>query len=72
MEMIQLKAEDERKTIVYDCIECGRKDSVSVKENRGYCQTIGCLHGDAIQFVFHPNWQKPKASRAGREMWWLP
>jgi hypothetical protein len=58
-------------SIKYDCVECGSKNSVSVELDRGFCHISGCLNGDPIQFVFHPHWTKAKASRAGREIWWL-
>lgn len=69
--MIQLTSDADKQTKTYDCVECGRKDCVTTTNDRGYCETIGCLQGDLIQFVFHPSWNHPRASRAGREMWWL-
>lgn len=68
--MVDLHSYSESK-IKYDCVECGRKQSVSIDQDRGFCDTSGCLHGDPIQFVFHPRWSKAKTSRAGREIWWL-
>ncbi|SHE95197.1 hypothetical protein SAMN05444392_105100 [Seinonella peptonophila] len=69
--MFQLKPNIDKQIDTFDCVECGSKKSVTVRDNRGYCQTIGCLQGDLVQFVFHPDWTKPKTSRAGREIWWL-
>ncbi|SEN47578.1 hypothetical protein [Lihuaxuella thermophila] len=54
----------------YDCVECGQQDCVTVRQNRGFCRTPGCLHNDPIQFIYYPHWKKPKTSLAGREIWW--
>jgi ribosomal protein L37AE/L43A len=50
----------------YDCLECGHKTSVLATDGVGTCQTPGCLYENPIQFVYYPNWQEPKISRAGR------
>lgn len=50
----------------YDCIECGQPNCVTVTNHYGSCLTDGCLVNDPVQFVFFPNWKKPKTSRAGR------
>jgi ribosomal protein L37AE/L43A len=50
----------------YDCLECGHKTSVLATDGIGTCQTPGCLYENPIQFVYYPNWQEPKISRAGR------
>lgn len=54
----------------YDCIECGHMNCVTVIRNAGFCNTDGCVVNNPIQFVYYPNWKKPKTSRAGREIWW--
>ncbi|TCW39119.1 hypothetical protein EDC32_102364 [Laceyella sacchari] len=50
----------------YDCLECNKLASVSVKNGKGTCLTPGCLQDTPIQFVYFPHWPKPKASRQGR------
>jgi hypothetical protein len=57
---------DETKSKGYDCLECGKKLCVSELNGLGTCQTPGCLYHNPIQFVYCPNWQEPKVSRAGR------
>lgn len=69
--MVEIDSFKESVYKFYDCIECGRKNSVLVKGEHGFCKTPGCLNHDLIQFVFYPHWQKPKACRAGREIWWI-
>jgi len=67
--MMKLSYHQQTKT-KYDCLECGRKNCVLVYQNRGFCDTFGCIKGERIQFVFHPNWDNPKTSLAMREQWW--
>jgi hypothetical protein len=66
-----LEMETPTKTQFYDCVECGQKDCVFVKGIYGFCKTPGCLNRDLIQFVYIPKWNKPKASRAGRDILWI-
>ncbi len=67
--MLNIKSHSEND--LYDCIECGQKNSVLVKGCHGFCKTPGCLHYDPVQYVFLPNWTKPKTSRVGREIYIL-
>lgn len=54
----------------YDCLECGEKNSVIIQGSYGICKTLGCIHNDLVQFLYTPNWSKPKAGLAGREIFW--
>jgi hypothetical protein len=59
-----LEGDEER----YDCIECGAHESIVIIDNRGFCGTPGCLYNDPIQFVFFPQWSKPKACHVKRKI----
>ncbi|MBH8598671.1 MULTISPECIES: hypothetical protein [unclassified Thermoactinomyces] len=58
-----LEGDEER----YDCMECGAQESIVIIDNRGFCSTPGCLHNDPVQFVFFPQWPKPKACHIERK-----
>jgi hypothetical protein len=67
-----IKVENHTKTQKgYDCLECGQKMCVSETDGYGTCQTPGCLYHNPIQYVYYPNWNEPKVSRAGRVMLFL-
>lgn len=63
-----MKIQTHVKGKLYDCMECGQKNSVLVTDDYGFCRTPGCLHQDRIQYVFFPSWMKPKICRAGRNV----
>jgi len=50
----------------YDCLECGQKEAVTIKDKKGFCKTYGCLFNEEIQYVFSPSWQLPKVSKIRR------
>jgi hypothetical protein len=66
--LIAINLPEEEEAVRYDCMECGRTESVLIVENRGYCLTPGCIRNEPIQFVYVPYWKKPKTSRANREI----
>ncbi|TCS95685.1 hypothetical protein [Hazenella coriacea] len=67
--MYTLESINQETSKIFDCLECGQKNSVSISGPLGYCLTPGCLYHESIQFVYVPHWSKPKVSRAGRELW---
>ncbi|WP_044641263.1 hypothetical protein [Risungbinella massiliensis] len=67
--MVELQTQT--KTTLYECMECGQKNTVTVQDRYGFCKTQGCLNRDLIQYVFYPSWIKPKICRAGRNVMML-